>query len=166
MSSILGSGCPSSTVASFSFRKSSTNRYSPGFFLGTGNEGLLHGLTPGSILPSSMISSVNLTHAAFLSPWIWNMRCLTGTASFFRMISASPCGPLIGWSPPTLVWNTEPAYPSRRRFRAFSTAGVSYGSRASMAPFTIPIFLTDFPPFCRIRSSIYSSSFSDKLCPS
>ncbi len=76
-----GRGCPSSIVASLSFRKSSTNRYSPGFFLGTGKEGLLHGLTPGSIFPSSKILSVSLIHAALLSPWIWNIRCFTGTAS-------------------------------------------------------------------------------------
>jgi hypothetical protein len=37
------------------------------FFLGTEKEGLFHGLTPGSILSSSIIWSTSLP---FLSPWI------------------------------------------------------------------------------------------------
>ncbi len=41
-----------------------------GFFLGYRELGLFHGLTPGSILSSSIIWSTSLPQATFLSQWI------------------------------------------------------------------------------------------------
>ena len=86
-------------VASFSRLNSTTNLYVPGFFFGTGKEGLSQGPFPGSIFPSSYSWSTSFVQAALLSPMIWPGHCFTGITPGLRRIYSSPNSPRFGGFP-------------------------------------------------------------------
>ena len=121
-------------VAAFCGRRSWTNRYSPGLFLGTGKEGVFHAPRPGSTLPAFTISSISLACASRLSPANRKGGTLTGTASGFSQISASPKGPRIGGSTGHTPERAVCPYSSNSWAFKASILAPSAGSATSMAP--------------------------------
>ena len=127
MSLIKGKGWASVTVASFTALKSTTSLYFPGSFFATGKDGLLQGLEPSSHLPSAIYFFERFSQAVLRSPWIWNMRCFTGWAPGFKIISASPNLPLTWGCPFHSEVKTDSENSDKKLWRISCTSGVFNG---------------------------------------